>query len=69
GGRLTVETANVRLDDEYGIMCRAGLHCAPVAHKTLGTFPGGAVRFSLSVFNTMSEIREAVDALKTILTE
>jgi len=58
-----------RLDDEYGIMCRAGLHCAPVAHKTLGTFPGGAVRFSLSVFNTMSEIREAVDALKTILTE
>jgi cysteine desulfurase/selenocysteine lyase len=29
----------LRLDEEYGIMCRVGLHCAPAAHKTIGTFP------------------------------
>lgn len=35
-----------RLDQEYGIMTRCGLHCAPMAHKTLGTFPKGTVRFA-----------------------
>ena len=40
----------LRLDDEYGIMCRVGLHCAPAAHRTLGTFPAGTVRFGLGAF-------------------
>jgi hypothetical protein len=39
--------AGLRLDDEYRILCRVGLHCAPTAHKTLGTFPTGTVRFGL----------------------
>jgi cysteine desulfurase/selenocysteine lyase len=54
----------LRLDDEYGIMCRVGLHCAPVAHKTIGTFPGGTVRFGLSAFNTAQEVQAAVDAVR-----
>ena len=46
----------MRLDEEYGIMCRVGLHCAPAAHKTLGTFPGGTVRFGLGAFSTMADV-------------
>jgi cysteine desulfurase family protein len=52
-----------RLDEEYGIMCRVGLHCAPPAHKTIGTFPDGTVRFGLSPFNTMDDIQTALAAL------
>ena len=35
-----------QLDSEYGVMTRVGLHCAPNAHKTLGTYPAGTIRFS-----------------------
>lgn len=54
------------LGEEYSIMCRAGLHCAPLAHKTLGTFPAGTVRFSFGIFNTKNEIDTAIDALQSI---
>lgn len=40
------------LYEESGIETRTGLHCAPEAHRTLGTFPGGAVRFSMSPYHT-----------------
>ncbi|MDR0905222.1 MAG: aminotransferase class V-fold PLP-dependent enzyme [Oscillospiraceae bacterium] len=56
-----------RLDEEYGIMTRCGLHCAPDAHKALGTFPRGAVRCSLGYFNTETEIDLFADALKQIV--
>lgn len=56
-----------RLDSEYGIMVRCGLHCAPLAHKTLGTFPQGTVRFSFSQWNTEEETEYAVDAIERIL--
>jgi cysteine desulfurase / selenocysteine lyase len=52
------------LDSEWGICARPGLHCAPQAHQTLGTFPHGTVRFSLSYFNTEQEIDTAIHALK-----
>ena len=55
-----------RLSDDYGILCRAGLHCAPLAHQSLGTFPLGTVRFSFGLFNTREEIDRAVDALRSI---
>jgi selenocysteine lyase/cysteine desulfurase len=55
------------LDSQYGIATRCGLHCAPSAHKTLGTFPQGTVRFSFSHFNTMEEIRYAIDAINKII--
>ena len=59
----------LRLDDEYGIMCRVGLHCAPTAHKTIGTFPDGTVRFGLSAFNTMDEVKTALAAVEGLAQE
>jgi len=55
------------LDDEYGVMTRCGLHCAPIAHKTLGTYPHGTVRFSFGYFNTMDEIEYITQSLKETL--
>jgi cysteine desulfurase family protein len=52
------------LDEEYGIMSRVGLHCAPAAHRTMGTFPAGTVRFGLSYFNTADEVDAAVGAIR-----
>jgi cysteine desulfurase family protein len=54
--------------ERRGVMCRAGLHCAPRAHRTLGTVPGGTVRFSLSIFNTAAEVDAAVEALREVVT-
>ena len=54
------------LDDSFGIMARTGLHCAPAAHRTLGTFPVGTVRFSFGWFNTADEVEEALGALRKI---
>ena len=51
------------LEDEYNIMCRAGLHCAPLAHETMGSFPSGTVRFSFGYFNTKKEIDTAIEAI------
>ncbi len=53
----------LRLDEEYEIMCRVGLHCAPAAHRTMGTFPDGTVRFGLGTFTTECEIDTAVQAV------
>ncbi|MCS7178666.1 MAG: aminotransferase class V-fold PLP-dependent enzyme [Anaerolineae bacterium] len=52
-----------RLDEEYGILCRAGLHCAPAAHRTIGTFPSGTVRFSLGAFSTREDVEAALHAV------
>jgi cysteine desulfurase family protein len=54
------------LDDSFDIMARTGLHCAPAAHRTLGTFPDGTVRFGLGWFNTAAEVDTAVEALRQI---
>jgi cysteine desulfurase family protein len=61
--------AGLRLDEEHGVMCRVGLHCAPAAHKTLGTFPDGTVRFGLSAFNTLEEVAIAVEAVRQLAEE
>ena len=55
------------LDSEYGIMTRVGLHCAPNAHKTLGTYPAGTIRFSFGPENTREELDAAIYGLKKIL--
>ena len=57
------------LDSEYDIAVRPGLHCAPLAHKTIGTLEQGAVRFSFGIFNTHDEIEFAIKALKQIAAE
>ncbi|MDR1656402.1 MAG: aminotransferase class V-fold PLP-dependent enzyme [Deltaproteobacteria bacterium] len=54
------------LEKNYGIMARAGLHCAPLTHQHLGTFPGGSVRFSFGPQNTVSEVIIAADALNEL---
>lgn len=54
------------LDRDFGIASRASLHCAPIAHQTLGTFPAGAVRLSLSYFTTEQDVRETVRAVSTL---
>jgi cysteine desulfurase/selenocysteine lyase len=59
----------LRLDEEYGVMCRVGLHCAPAAHKTIGTFPAGSVRFGLGAFNTQDEVDEALQAVSNLARE
>ena len=58
--------AAFELDDTYGIMTRVGLHCAPSAHQTLGTYPAGTLRFSFGPENTSEEIEAAIHALDRI---
>ncbi len=54
------------LDDEFSILCRTGLHCAPSAHRTVGTFPTGSVRFGFGPANTVEEIDRSLAALERI---
>jgi cysteine desulfurase family protein len=54
------------LDEEFDICTRAGLHCAPSAHKTIGTQESAAVRFSFGFFNTEAEIKKCIDAVYEI---
>ena len=58
--------AAFRLETEFGILTRCGLHCAPSAHKTLDTFPRGTVRFSLGFANTEADVDAALAAIKAI---
>ena len=58
--------AAFELEQEYGIMTRVGLHCAPTAHKSIHTFPQGTVRFAFGAENTMEEIDLCVEGIKRI---
>lgn len=58
--------AAFELEQEYGIMTRVGLHCAPAAHKSLRTFPQGTVRFAFGAENTKEEIETCVKGIKRI---
>lgn len=57
------------LDRDYGVMARTGLHCAPLAHKTIGTFPEGTIRFSIGYFNDKKDINYTVDSIYRIISE
>jgi len=61
-----VSEIGLRLDDEAGVLCRVGLHCAPAAHRTIGTFPQGTVRFAPGPLTTPDEIDAAVRAVERI---
>ena len=54
------------LEQRYGILIRCGLHCAPSAHRSLGTFPKGTVRFSLGYANTEADVDAAVAAVRAL---
>ena len=64
-GKDNAEIA-ARLEEGFGILTRCGLHCAPSAHRTLGTFPRGTVRLSLGWFNTEADIDRALRAIKAV---
>jgi len=58
--------AAVTLDQSFDIQCRPGLHCAPWAHQSLGTFPAGTIRLSPGYFNTPAEAEAVVDAVRQL---
>lgn len=57
---------SMSLDYEFGIVTRSGLHCAPLAHRTIGSFERGACRLSPGYFNTEDDIRKVIEAVHTI---
>ncbi len=54
------------LEERHKILVRSGMHCAPNAHKTLGTYPQGTVRFSFGYTNTPEEVAAAVEAVRAL---
>ena len=69
---ITIDGADVasvayELESTYHIMTRVGLHCAPRAHQTLGTYPEGTVRFSFGYANTHKNVESALSALHKIV--
>jgi cysteine desulfurase / selenocysteine lyase len=61
-----VEDAGQALEESFGIICRTGLHCAPLYHAALGSAPEGTVRFSPSCFTTPEEIEQAIGAVRSL---
>jgi len=66
---ISPSDAALCLEEQYGILCRPGLHCAPSAHRTLGTFPRGTIRFSFGYFNRMEDVDRAADAIRDLLAD
>jgi cysteine desulfurase family protein len=60
---LTPSEAALEMDERFAILSRPGLHCAPAAHRTIGTFPRGTLRFSFGFFNTPAQIDAALEAV------
>ncbi len=58
--------AGDRLTSQYDILVRTGLHCAPLAHQTLGTYPEGSIRLSMGYFNTLEEMEITAKAIREI---
>ncbi|HEY3316824.1 MAG TPA: aminotransferase class V-fold PLP-dependent enzyme [Coriobacteriia bacterium] len=67
--RVPADRIAFTLDKRYGIAVRAGLHCAPWAHRALGTLGTGAVRFSVGFGDTADDIEAAIDAMRAIVKE
>ena len=65
--RMDIAELAFILADKYAIATRVGLHCAPHAHKTLGTYPTGTLRFSFGWHNTDAEVSTALHALSEVL--
>ena len=66
---LSPSEISFELDERFNIMSRPGLHCAPSAHRTIGTFSDGTVRFSFGIFTTEEEIMTAINAIETLSLE
>ncbi len=59
----------VALDQEFDIAVRTGLHCAPLAHRTIGTFPTGTVRLAPGFFTTVQEVERVIEALRCLASQ
>jgi selenocysteine lyase/cysteine desulfurase len=68
-GDIGSSEVSYKLDQTFDIATRSGLHCAPVAHETIGTLEQGTVRFSFGHFNTKEEIEAALAAIEQISRE
>jgi len=66
---LEPSAAGQMLDERFEILCRVGLHCAPAAHRTLGSFPDGSVRFGMGAFTTPKEVDAALQAVSAVSEE
>ena len=64
---LDVGETATRLDRDHGVMLRAGLHCAPAAHRRFGTHPDGTLRVGIGPFTDERDIDRLVDGLRTIV--
>lgn len=64
-GKSVTELSSI-LNDYNNVMCRQGLHCAPLAHKNIGTYPEGTIRFSFGLFNTIEQIDLVLEILENI---
>jgi cysteine desulfurase/selenocysteine lyase len=62
-----VSEIGLRLDDEHDVLCRVGLHCAPAAHRTLGTFPQGTVRFAGGLSTSPADVQRAIAAVAKVI--
>jgi len=62
-----VSEIGLRLDEECGILCRVGLHCAPAAHRSLGTFPEGTVRLSPGLFTGLEDVPAVVEGVRRVV--
>ena len=68
GGWSCSELA-LELDERYGVLCRVGLHCAPRAHRSLGTFPDGTIRLAPGPFTTEADVEYALGAMAELAAE
>jgi selenocysteine lyase/cysteine desulfurase len=66
---LSVSELTDLFSNRYNIMTRQGLHCAPLAHKTLGSFPEGTIRFSPGLFHTKKNINRVIEVCHYLLKE
>ena len=64
--KMDISELSFMLDNDFNISNRSGLHCAPIAHQTIGSYPNGTVRLSLGYFNTIDEIKYTIDCLNKI---
>lgn len=62
----SVSEIGYRLDEDFDILCRVGLHCAPSAHRSIGSFPQGTVRLAPGPLNTLAEMKTVVRAVERI---
>lgn len=65
-GGVDPSEAGLRLDEEHSVLCRVGLHCSPAAHRTIGMFPTGTIRFGLGCTTTSDQVDLGLSAVRAL---